>query len=59
VILSPEKTIISFPKGKMVGHIVSKDGVAINPEKLERISKFSFHTTKKALQSFLGMMGYY
>jgi hypothetical protein len=43
----------------MVGHIVSKDGVATDPEKLDRISKLPFPTTKKALQGFLGMVGYY
>jgi hypothetical protein len=43
----------------MVGHIVSKDRVATNPEKLDRISKLPFPTTKKALRSFLGMVGYY
>ncbi len=49
VILSLEKTTIGFSEGKMVGHIVSKDGVATDPEKLDRISKLPFSTTKKAL----------
>ncbi len=57
--LSLEKTTIGFLEGKMVGHIVSKDGVAINPEKFDRISKLPFPTTKKALRGFLGMVGYY
>jgi hypothetical protein len=43
----------------MVGHIVSKDGVATDLEKLNRISNLPFPTTKKALQGFLGMVGYY
>jgi len=59
MILSPEKTTIGFSKGKMVGHIVSKDGVATDLEKLDRISKLPFPTTKKALQGFLRMVGYY
>jgi hypothetical protein len=59
VTLSPEKTIIGFSKGKMVGHIVSKDGVATDLEKLDRILKLPFPTTKKALRGFLGMVGYY
>jgi hypothetical protein len=54
VTLSTEKTIIGFPEGKMVGHIVSKDGVATDPEKLDKISKLPFPTTKKALRGFLG-----
>jgi hypothetical protein len=48
VTLNLEKTTIGFSKGKMVGHIVSKNGVAIDPEKLDRISKLPFPTTKKA-----------
>jgi len=57
--LSPEKTTIGFSEGKMVRHIVSKDGVATNLEKLNKISKLLFPTTKKALRGFLGMVGYY
>jgi hypothetical protein len=46
VILSLEKITIGFSKGKMVGHIVSKNGVAIIPEKLDMISMFFFPTIK-------------
>jgi hypothetical protein len=59
VTLSSKKTTISFSKGKMVGHIVSKDGVATDPNKLDRISKLPFPTTKKTLRGFLRMVGYY
>jgi hypothetical protein len=33
----------------MVGHIMSKDGVASDLERLDTISKLPFPTTKKAL----------
>jgi len=59
VTLNPEKTTIGFSKGKMVRHVVSKDGVATDPEKLNTISKLPFPTTKKALRGFLDMVGYY
>jgi len=59
VTLNLEKTTIRFLEGKMVGHILSKDGVATDPEKFDRISKLPFPTTKKALRGFLGMVGYY
>jgi hypothetical protein len=49
MILNPEKTTISFSEGKMVGHSMSKDGVATYPEKLDRISNLPFPTTKKTL----------
>jgi hypothetical protein len=49
VILNPKKTAIGFSERKMVGHIVSKNGVATNPEKIDRISELPFPTTKKTL----------
>jgi hypothetical protein len=57
--LSPKKTTIGFSKMKMVGHIVLKNGVAIDFKKFDRISKLAFPTTKKALLGFLKMVGYY
>jgi len=57
--LNPKKTTIGFSEGKMVGHIVLKDGVATNLEKLDNISKLIFPTTNKAFRGFIGMVGYY
>jgi hypothetical protein len=54
VTLSLEKITIGFSKGKMVGPIVSKNGVGTNPEKLDRISKLPFPTTKKTFEVFWG-----
>jgi len=59
VTLSPEKTTIGFLEGKMVRHIVSNNGVAIDLEKLDKISKLPFPTTRKALRGSLGMVGCY
>jgi hypothetical protein len=59
VILNLEKITIGFSEWKMVGHIVSKNGVAIDREKLDTISKLFFSITKKTLRGFLGMVGYY
>jgi hypothetical protein len=57
--LSLKKTKIGFSTGKMVGHIVLKDGVTIDFKKLDRISKHVFPTTKKTFRGFLEMVGYY
>jgi hypothetical protein len=57
--LNLEDTTIYFLKGKIIEHIMSKDGIAIDFEKLDRISKLPLPTTKKALRSFLGMVRYY
>jgi hypothetical protein len=59
VTLNPEKITIGFSERKMIGHIMSKDGVATNPKKFDKISKLPFSTMKKALRGFLGMVGYY
>jgi hypothetical protein len=59
VILSPKKTTIGFLGRQMVGHIVSKNGVATDPKKFDRILKFPFPTTKKTFRGFSGMVGYY
>jgi hypothetical protein len=52
VILSIKKTTIGFSKGKMFRQIMSKDGVATNLKKFDRISKFPFTMTKKTFRSF-------
>jgi hypothetical protein len=52
VTLNLEKTTIGFLERKMVGHIVSKNGVATDLENLDRISKLPFPITKKALRGF-------
>jgi hypothetical protein len=50
--LNPEKTIIGFSERKMVGHIVSKNNITIDPNKLDRMSKIPFPTTTKTFQGF-------
>ncbi len=54
MILNLKKTIIGFLERKIIGHIVLKDGIAIDFEKLDRISKLPFPITKKAFRCFWG-----
>jgi hypothetical protein len=49
-----KKTTFGFSKGKMVGHIVSKNGAIIDPEKLDRISKLPFPPQRKPFEVFWG-----
>jgi hypothetical protein len=42
----------------LLGHIIAKDGVKMDPEKVEAIKKVPLPPTKKALQSFLGQINF-
>nr|GEY53354.1 hypothetical protein [Tanacetum cinerariifolium] len=42
-----------------LGHIVSADGITIDPAKVEAITKWSRPTTVTEVRSFLGLAGYY
>ena len=42
-----------------LGHIISKEGVSVNPEKVEAVLGWEKQTSVKEIRSFLGMAGYY
>jgi hypothetical protein len=42
-----------------LGHIVSKDGVRVDPKKIEAMQDWSFPKTLNILCGFLGLTGYY
>ncbi|XP_073049512.1 uncharacterized protein [Primulina eburnea] len=42
-----------------LGHIVSKDGIAVDPMKIEAIKQWPIPTTVSEVRSFLGLAGYY
>ena len=44
---------------KYLGHIVSKEGVATDPEKIETVQRWGTPSHLKELLAFLGMLGYY
>ena len=56
--LNPSKSIFGVTKGKLLCYIVSKDGVKIDPERVETIENIPFPTTKKSLQSFHGKINF-
>jgi hypothetical protein len=50
--LNPKKSIMGVFQGKLLGHIVSEDGVKIDPERIKGIQVVPLPPSKKAIQSF-------
>ena len=42
----------------MLGHIISKDGIKIDPERVSAILKVGEPRSKKVIQSFLGQVNF-
>eukprot|EP00253_Pinus_taeda_P004101 PITA_04101 len=51
--LNPAKYVFGVTEGKLLGHIISKDGIEIDPERVEAIQKIPLPHNLKPLQSFL------
>jgi hypothetical protein len=45
-------------EGKLLGHIVSVEGVKIDPSRVEDIKTLSLPRSKKEIQSFLGKINF-
>jgi hypothetical protein len=48
-----------LPKVRFLGHVVSKDGLAVDPSKVEAVLDWLPPTTVTEIRSFLGLAGYY
>lgn len=46
-------------KVQFLGHVISKDGVAVDPNKVESVMEWQQPTTPTEVRSFLGLAGYY
>ena len=57
--LNPEKCQFVRPSVKCLGHIISKEGVSTDPDKIEAVKTWPRPTNVKELKSFLGFSGYY
>jgi hypothetical protein len=52
--LSPKKSHFGMQEGKLLGHIISKEGIKLDPNKVEGILKINTPWSKKKVRSFLG-----
>jgi hypothetical protein len=56
--LNPQKSLFSMKEGKLLGHIVSTEGVRIDPSRVEAIQSLSLPRSRKEIQSFLGKIDF-
>jgi hypothetical protein len=46
-------------KVSFLGHVISKDGIAVDPSKVEAVVNWERPTNVHEIRSFLGLAGYY
>eukprot|EP00253_Pinus_taeda_P006082 PITA_06082 len=56
--LNPTKSIFALTSGKLLGHIISKEGIRIDPNRVSAIQKLDLPRSKKEIQSFLGKVNF-
>ena len=52
--LNPKKCVFAVTEGKLLGHIVSKTRISIDPERVKAIEQIPLPHNKKGMQSFMG-----
>ena len=57
--LNPEKCVFMVRQGKIMGHIVSKNGISTDEAKISAIVAMPKSENPKQVQSFIGHCGYY
>lgn len=56
--LNPKKSVFAVELGKLIGFIVSKDRMIIDPDRTQVIANLPPPSSKKAMQSFLGKINF-
>ena len=59
ICLNPEKCVFMVRQGKILGHIVSANGISTDVDKIKIIAELPRPTIIKQVQSFMGHCGYY
>ena len=57
--IKPKTSHFFQAKVDFLGHVLSKDGVSLNPEKIEKVHDWPTPTNSKEVQSFIGLASYY
>ena len=56
--LNPKKCVFVVLKEGYHGHIISKKGTSIDPERMEAFAKIPLTNNKKGMQSFMGTINF-
>ena len=56
--LNPAKCTFGATSGKLLGFVVSKKGIEIDPDKVRAIQDFPLPRTQKKVRSFIGRLNY-
>jgi ribonuclease HI len=56
--LNPKKSHFAMQEGKLLGHIVSKDGIKVDPKRVEAIDLINIPRNRKEIQYFLGKINF-
>ncbi len=59
LVLQSTKCSFGFSKLKYLGHIISKDGIEVDPEKVRAVNEFPVPKKVKNVQSFVALCSYY
>ena len=52
--LNPKKCMFAITEGKLLGHVVSKKGISIDPGRIKAIEQIPLPHNKKGMQSLWG-----
>eukprot|EP00253_Pinus_taeda_P007374 PITA_07374 len=56
--LNPKKSLFSLEEGKLLGHIISKYWIRIDPKRIQAILQIPYPRNIKELQAFLGKINF-
>jgi hypothetical protein len=57
--LNPDKVTLGATEIKYLGHLISRRGISVLPDRVETIRRYPPPSNLRALRRFLGMVGFY